>query len=412
MSAAQEEWRILRIGVIASPRLGGNYKNGPAPSSRPLIKMGNIARVNMDLSRIDYVPHSEQVNEQHRLRRGDILFNTRNTLDLVGKVSIWRDELPRAYYNSNILRLEFRPEYCGDSQYFGYALNTKAAIEAIRALATGTTSVAAVYTRDLLKLEISVPPKLEQRAIVTALSDTDDLIATLEHLIAKKQVIKQGMMQQLLTGKTRLPGFTESWSTKSLGVLGTFLKGRGVKREDVRNVGIPCIRYGELYTTFTDYTSEARFYVEPEIAATALPLRSGDLLFAGSGETHEEIGKCVAYIGKTPAVVGGDIVVLRGSTFNPVYLALLANTPAVANQKARAGQGDAVVHINSRALAAVQIEMPLRAEQDAITSVVLDADKELRALLGRLQKARAVKQGVMQQLLTGRTHLPVQEVTS
>ena len=152
------------------------------------------------------------------------------------------------------------------------------------------------------------------------------------------------MLRQLLTGRTRLPGFSEPWSTTSLGAVGMFLKGRGIKRDDVRATGVPCVRYGELYTAFNDYTAEARSFVTPEIAATALPLQSGDLLFTGSGETRDEIGKCVAYVGKAPAVAGGDLIVLRGSSFNPVYLALSANAPAVLKQKARAGQGDAVAH--------------------------------------------------------------------
>ncbi|MFK0103732.1 restriction endonuclease subunit S [Streptomyces sp. NPDC091217] len=198
-------WPRLEIGRIAEPCLGGNYRNTESVSGRPLIKMGNIARVGFDLSRIEYIPDTETVSSSHRLRYGDVLFNTRNTLDLVGKVSVWRDELPVAYYNSNILRLEFKSEYCGDSRYFGYALNSAESIKGIRNLATGTTSVAAVYTRDLLKLRVPVPPKSEQRAIVDTLEDADRLISSLECLIAKKQAIKQGMTQQLLTCRTRLP---------------------------------------------------------------------------------------------------------------------------------------------------------------------------------------------------------------
>jgi type I restriction enzyme S subunit len=120
----------------------------------------------------------------------------------------------------------------------------------------------------------------------------------------------------------------------------------------------------------------------------------------------------VAYIGPIPAVAGGDIVILRGSEFNPTYLALLANTPEVANQKSRAGQGDAVVHISSRALAAIQVALPPRPEQDAIARVIVDTDHDIRSLGSRVHKARAVKDGMMQQLLSGRTRLPVNEAAS
>lgn len=259
------------------------------------------------------------------------------------------------------------------------------------------------------RIPVLIPPIDQQRTIARVLGDSDGLIAALERMLAKKQEIKQGMMQQLLTGKTRLPGFTDPWRTMNLGALGTFLKGRGVKRDDVQRTGIRCIRYGEIYTDFHDYTAEVRSFVSPDVATTALALRTGDLLFAGSGETRHEIGKCVAYIGPTPAVAGGDVIVLRGDQCNSIYLALLANMPEVVSQKAQAGQGDAVVHIYSHALAAVEMTLPPRAEQDAIAQVVFDADREVYLLQDRLTKARNLKQAMMQELLTGRTRLPLEE---
>jgi type I restriction enzyme S subunit len=266
-----------------------------------------------------------------------------------------------------------------------------------------------ISLRQVRETEVIGPATDVQQRIAAALDESDDLIATLERLIAKKRALKQGVMQQLLTGETRLPGFHDPWAETTLGVLGTFLKGRGVKRDDVFRAGIPCIRYGELYTAFNDYTTVTRSFVEPSVAATALEIRSGDLLFAGSGETRAEIGKCVAYIGNTPAVAGGDIIVLRGSEFNPVYLAVLANTSPVLNQKARAGQGDAVVHISSRALAEVRVILPKRPEQDAIAAVLMDADMEIRAMRKRLAKARSIKRGMTQELLTGGSRLGIPE---
>lgn len=264
----------------------------------------------------------------------------------------------------------------------------------------------------LKRLPIWLPSPTEQVAIVSSIRAAAQSVLALETLITKKRAIKQSIMQQLLTGRTRLPGFGDPWLKTSLGTLGILLKGRGIKRDEVRTVGIPCIRYGELYTTFNDYTSETRSFVTPEVAEAALPLKSGDLLFAGSGETRDEIGKCVAYIGREPAVAGGDLVVLRGSGFNSVYLALLANTPAVVNQKARMGQGDAVVHISSRALASIKIELPPPREQDAVAAVILDVDLELEALHRRLSKACGIKASLMQQLFTGRTRLPAPETTA
>jgi type I restriction enzyme, S subunit len=261
----------------------------------------------------------------------------------------------------------------------------------------------------LKRLSIPVLSGDEQTVIACVLVDADELISALERLIAKRRAMKQGMMQHLLTGNTRLPGFVGEWCTFRLAELGSFLKGRGIKRDDVRRTGVPCIRYGEIYTTFADYTSSTVSFVDRQVANEALPIRAGDLLFAASGETHEEIGKCIAFTGAGPAVAGGDIVVLRGTTFNPAYLASLTNTPAIAAQKAKRGQGDAVVHLSSRALGDIEVNLPPKDEQDAIAAMLIDVNDEVDVLHSRLAKAKAIKMGMMQELLTGRTRLLVEK---
>jgi type I restriction enzyme S subunit len=200
-----EDWNVWTIGAsLHRGRLGGNYPNQETESSRPLIKMGNIARGCIDITKIEYVPEYVKIEPEHRLKSGDILFNTRNTLDLVGKVSIWRGELPEAYYNSNLMRLEFNPDVISSNAYANYALNTGSSIDRLRAIATGTTSVAAIYTRDLMQFLLPIPPKSEQTAIATILSDMDAEIAVLEVRRDKTKDLKQGMMQELLTGRIRL----------------------------------------------------------------------------------------------------------------------------------------------------------------------------------------------------------------
>ncbi|MDR6413468.1 restriction endonuclease subunit S [Pseudarthrobacter sulfonivorans] len=341
-----------------------------------------------------------------QLRQDDILFSIAGAL---GRTTIVdKSWLPA---NTNQAFAIIRPcKRSGiDSRYLLWALRSQAIGRHISEINVQAAQ-ANLSLEQVRSFEIPVPEMDTQKLISKALDDADNLITTLERLIGKKHAIKQGMMQLLLTGKTRLPGYTEPWTKQRLGALGTLLKGRGVRRDDVRASGIPCIRYGEIYTVFNDYTRSAKSFVSPEIASTALPIKTGDLLFAGSGETRDEIGKCVAYIGPIPAVAGGDIVVLRGDVFNSVYLGLLANTSVVVDQKSRAGQGDAVVHISSQALADIEVELPPRNEQDAIAEVVVDVDREIRLLRGRLTKAKAMKQGMMQDLLTGHTRLAVADV--
>ena len=206
--------------------------------------------------------------------------------------------------------------------------------------------------------------------------------------------------------KTDSQKFSGEWETKRLGEIGSFAKGRGIKRDDVTDEGMPCIRYGELYTRYQDYILKVVSRISPDVAATAMPIKKGDLLFAGSGETAEEIGRCAAYLGEEQAYAGGDVIVLTPSgQTNPIYLGHLMNSPMVSEQKARMGQGDAVVHIYINNLAQVQIKLPPITEQNAIAEVLSDVDGLLNALEALIAKKQAIKQAVMQQLLTGKTRL-------
>lgn len=400
------DWEVKPLSIVlVKGRLGGNYSNQSAETQFPLMKMGNLARGNFDTTKVEYIAPTIQPEEAHRLSFGDVLFNTRNTLELVGKVAMWRDELPVAYYNSNLMRLEFNPAEIFSNEYANAALNTNRSIAKLRALATGTTSVAAIYTRDLLEMHFIVPPLPEQRAIATALSDMDALLDGLDRLITKKRAIKQATMQQLLTGQTRLPGFSGEWEVKRLGDLGIFLKGSGVRKDEAQSGALPCIRYGELYTHHHDVIRSFNSYISHEVAQSATRIRAGDVLFAGSGETKEEIGKCAAFTGAEEAYAGGDIVILRLSEADPIFMGYCCNTPSLASQKASFGQGDAVVHISEKALAGIEVYMPGTAEQTAIAAVLSDIDTEIAALETRRTKTRALKKAVMQELLTGRIRL-------
>lgn len=197
------------------------------------------------------------------------------------------------------------------------------------------------------------------------------------------------------------------WNVRKLDDLGSFMKGKGIKCDDVTDDGLACIRYGELYTRYNNYVHRPASRIPEPVAQTAHPLKTGDLLFAGSGETADEIGKCVAYLGEEEAYAGGDIVILRPVDQNSLYLGYLLNAPVVAEQKARYGQGDAVVHISARNLSMVRLPMPTTIdEQNAIAEALSDVDGLLGALEALIAKKRAIKRAAMQQLLTGKTRLP------
>ncbi len=381
-----EEWDVRPLGSLLSKgRLGGNYANQDAEAELPLMKMGNIARGYFDISKVQFFTPGVRPEPVHQLRHGDVLLNTRNTLDLVGKVAIWRDELPVAYYNSNLMRLEFIPERVCSSAYLNYSLNTEGAVSRLRALATGTTSVAAIYTRDLMKLQVLVPPLPEQRAIATALSDVDGLLGGLDRLIAKKRDLKQAAMQQLLTGQTRLPGFHGDWEETTFG---------SVVRH---HAGNSCLIKGKLPSS----EATGRF---PAYSASGQDVWCDHFEYEGDAiivsAVGSRCGKAFNASGKWCAIANTHVVWPNSKKIDTRFLAYFINDEDFWQ---KSGTGQPFVLFTKTF--ARPLRLPKPPEQTAIAEVLTEMDAELAALEQRREKTRALKQAMMQELLTGRTRL-------
>jgi len=185
-----------------------------------------------------------------------------------------------------------------------------------------------------------------------------------------------------------------------------FTKGKGIRKDEVVPYGTPCVRYGEIYTHYNDYIREFRSFIPDEVALESCRIMRGDLLFAGSGETAEDIGKCVAFLGEEEAYAGGDIVIFTPYGQDSMYLGYLMNHSSITCQKARMAQGDAVVHISAANLGQLQLSLPPLSEQRAIASALSDVDALISSLDKLIAKKRDIKQAAMQQLLTGRRRLP------
>jgi type I restriction enzyme S subunit len=395
-----EDWDATQLGKIGEALIGLTYKPSNVREHGTLVlRSSNIQ--NDALAFDDNVFVDIDIPERIKVRLGDVLVCVRNgSRNLIGK-SVLLDERVNgmtfgafmAVYRSPIGRLA---SFLFQSEILKRQINEH----------LGAT-INQITNKSLNSFRIPVPPtQAEQCAIAAALSDVDALLDGLDRLIAKKRDLKQAVMQQLLTGQTRLPGFHGEWEMKRLGEIGTFLKGSGVKKDKANSGELPCIRYGEIYTHHNDRIRSFNSRISSEVAATATRLRQGDLLFAGSGETKEEIGKCVAFVNDCVAFAGGDIVILRlANDANPLFMGYFCNTAPINAQKASRGQGDAVVHISAAALSSIEVTLPTHDEQTAIAAVLSDMDAELSALEARRDKTRDLKQAMMQELLTGKTRL-------
>jgi type I restriction enzyme S subunit len=408
-----EDWHVKPLrAVLMNGRLGGNYANQGTESEYPLMKMGNLSRGYFDVSKVEFIVPNTIPQTIHRLAYGDVLFNTRNTLDLVGKVALWRDELPVAYYNSNLMRLEFDPREVGSNEYANYTLNTADSISRLRSLATGTTSVAAIYTRDLLGLPFVVPPLPEQRAIAAALSDVDALLEGLTRLIAKKRDLQQAAMQQLLTGQTRLPGFHGEWEVSRLGRAGACLRGVTYSADSDLSAYDTDRTKRLLRSNNVDnavvVTSAVQFVNSARVSPSQV-LRKDDILICMANGSKALVGKA----GRFSVTDGYDYTFgafmgcfrTDANTANPQFVFWLLQTGKYRDYIHNLLAGSSINNLRPSSIESLEFSFPAPAEQTAIATVLSDMDAELSALEARRDKTRALKQAMMQELLTGRTRL-------
>ncbi len=201
---------------------------------------------------------------------------------------------------------------------------------------------------------------------------------------------------------TKLCLTPNDWEVRSLGDIGTFLKGKGVSKAEILSEGFPCITYGQLYTKHNDIIRGFDSFINETSALMSRELKSGDILFAGSGETLKEIGKSVSFTCKLKAYAGGDIIILRNHGQNSDFLGYLLNHDSVNRQKYRFGQGHSVVHIYSSSLKNVLIKLPPLPEQQKIAHILSTWDKAIEKTEQLIAKKQVLKKGLMQQLLTGK----------
>ena len=207
--------------------------------------------------------------------------------------------------------------------------------------------------------------------------------------------------------ETEVGRIPEDWEVKPLADIGNISKGAGISRAEALSGNIPAIRYGEIYTCHNDYIKSFHSFISQSVAESSVQIFNGDILFAASGETKEEIGKSVAYTENETAYAGGDIIILHSDTekFDAKFCGYALNAKCVIKQKAQRGQGDAVVHIVPRDLATILFAFPTKSEQTRIATALSNIDTLISELGKLIEKKRAIKQGAMQQLLTGKKRL-------
>jgi type I restriction enzyme, S subunit len=287
-----------------------------------------------------------------------------------------------------------------DSTYLFYFLNRNAYFLKFDDGIQQTHLLSPVFRR----CPVVLPSRVEeQRAIARALSDVDALLRGLDRLIAKKRDLKQAAMQQLLTGETRLPGFHGEWTVKQLGDVAIFYKGKGLPKSALSVSGAePCIHYGELFTRYPETIGE--IFSRTDNSAGAFRSIANDVLMPTSDVTPRGLAKasCIRVDG---VILGGDILVIRSDT-KLVFGAFLSWL--IRYEEAQVLQlvtGSTVFHLYGSDMKKFTFSLPPVPEQAVIAEVLTEMDAELTALEKRREKTRALRQAMMQELLTGKTRL-------
>jgi len=273
---------------------------------------------------------------------------------------------------------------------------------------TGSTAKG-IQRRKLEDIEIYLPPtKAEQETIARVLSNADALIESLEQLIVKKRRLNQGAMQELLTGRKRLPGFRGKWDQVSVGELFSFKNGLN-KAKKFFGYGTPIVNYMDVFKSPKIYCSDLKgrvFLSKQEI--NNFNVQRGDVLFTRTSETAEEIGMASVILDEPSQTVFSGFV-LRGRPKNErlhdEFKAYCFRSESIRRQIVSKASYTTRALTNGRILSAILLAVPNADEQIAIASTLSDMDSEITTLEAKLAKYCQLKQGMMHNLLTGKIRL-------
>jgi len=372
------------------------------------LNAGNVTKRGFRFAECQFISAEKDRNlNKGKLVRGDVVLTTRGT---VGNFAYFSDEVPFSHVRINSGMVILRNSSSWISNAYQYLVLGSRIVESqIERISFGSAQPQ-LTVKGISALRIPFPPtKAEQESIAEALSDADGLIESLDQLIAKKRHLKQGAMQELLTGKERLPGFSGEWEMMHLGSTAT-VKARigwqGLTTAEYLESGSYHLVTG---TEFKDgridwdqchYVQEPRYKQDKHIQ-----LQSDDVLVTKDGT----VGK-VALVKDMPlpATLNSGVFVIRpiAGAFQPEFFYYLLCSHVFTEFLDQLSAGSTINHLYQKDFVGFTYRAPATgAEQAAIAAILGDMDAEVAELESRLAKARQLKQGMMQELLIGRIRL-------
>jgi type I restriction enzyme, S subunit len=267
------------------------------------------------------------------------------------------------------------PFLVSSERFFSHAIKTSA----------GSLSPRTKF-QDLANFEFLLPPMDQQEKLAELLWAGDGAIEKYQKLLHSIDVQANTFLNTTTSTIKKI---------SKLGDIGKFIKGKGIPKSEVRDRGVPCVRYGELYTTHKFVLRTPKSFIEQSSTQSSLRLSKGDVLFAGSGETIEDIGASISIINDNEVYAGSDIIVFRPSVeINPFYLGYITNSNFARNQIKRLGKGATVAHIYADDLKSVQVPFPERLNQDRIVNRLEKLHEEKTRLANILKSTTSLLNGL------------------
>lgn len=408
-----EDWGVTSIGKIAikvgsgiTPT-GGNrvYKQ----EGRPFLRSQNVGWGCLfldDIAFIDEETHSTFAETEIKI--GDVFLNI--TGASIGRSSIADSHVEGGNVNQHVCIIR-TDETLLFPRFLNLILLSSLGQKQIDSFQAGGNRQGLNFSQ-VRSISIPFPPLPEQRSIATVLSDTDALLESLDRLIAKKRDLKQAAMQQLLTGKTRLPGFEGEWEVCSLYEISEYQKalfddGDWVEAEHITDKGIRLIQTGNIgIGQFIEKDAKKYIYEASFYKLRCKLLQVGDVLISRLADPAGRA--CVLPdIGEEKVITSVDVTIFRPhpEIANRGFLVQYFSTKEWFSQVLDHVGGTTHKRIARGALGKLKVLFPSLEEQTAIATILSDMDAEIAALEQRRDKTRALKQGMMQELLTGRIRL-------
>jgi type I restriction enzyme, S subunit len=311
----------------------------------------------------------------------------------------------------NVALIKAIPNQTINGNFAYYFLKQDSLFQFIDRLSRRTSGQTGVDLAELRAYPLPLPPtKSEQEAIAEALSDADALIESLEQLIAKKRQIKQGCMQELLSGNKRLSGFSDEWLPVRLGDLGATYGGLTGKTKV--DFGGGTAHYITFLNIMSNVVIDCATFESVMVSATETqnPVKKGDLFFNGSSETPEEIAMCSILLEEVTDVYLNSFCFgfrfKEGVEADKLFFVYFSRSSEGRELMKSLAQGSTRYNLSKIALLNSYIRIPNLSEQTAIAVILSDIDAEITSLETKIAKIRQVKRGMMHGLLTGKTRLP------